>query len=230
MDIKTLLQETKKTFRLGLPIAFGFLCIYLNNTIDTIMVGRLGPEQLATMALALTPVRFIMMFTIGILSALSPLISRFYGANDIESIQPVVHQGIFIALSIGIIAGLIVFFADHFFICLGQPNKIIPEAKKYLIAVGLGFPPAFVYICFKFFCESISDSKAPMRFVLISIAVNIFFNYCLIYGNLGFPALGALGSGIATCAVNYFLCIGLGLHIHLHPRYRAYGIFHHVPV
>ena len=91
-------------------------------------------------------------------------------------------------------------------------------AHDYLIALSLGIVPIFVYNALRAFIDALGQTKITMTITIGALPINICLNYLLIYGKLGFPELGGVGSGYAT-AITYWIIaiIAILLSLKVHP-------------
>jgi MATE family multidrug resistance protein len=190
--------ELRKTLLLAAPITAGHVSQMLLGVADTVMIGRVGVVQLAASALAHTLVHFVFITGIGLLSSVSVLVSHAYGAGKKEEAGEMLRRG----LAIGIASGLMMFaglwggmpLMDY----LGQPVDVVIACKPYLWLLASTLPLMMAIICLRNYSEA-QDAPWPAFWVgLGTVLLNIFLNWVLIYGNLGAPALGLIGAGIAT--------------------------------
>jgi MATE family multidrug resistance protein len=103
--------------------------------------------------------------------------------------------------------------------------EVIPITRGYLEAVSWSLPAAFAYLVLRFFNEGISISKPNMYFTTMAIPINIVGNYAFMYGNWGFPRLGAVGAGWATTLVWWMMLIGMLVLNLTAKNYKSYSIF-----
>jgi MATE family multidrug resistance protein len=90
---------------------------------------------------------------------------------------------------------------------MGQAPHIVVLAKPFLQIVGVSIIPALIFQTFKQFMEGLSQTKEPMFVALIGELLNIFLNIVLVFGFLGFPQLGLIGSGVATLIARIIMVI-----------------------
>lgn len=91
------------------------------------------------------------------------------------------------------------FFVPEFVMGIFTPLRgTIQEGAKYLVIIVFSYPLTAVTLSYVSVLRSMNYVKLPVFITSISILVNVFFNYCLIYGNLGFPNMGVAGAALAT--------------------------------
>ena len=181
------------------------------NFADTVMSGRAGAYDLAGVAIGASLWTPIFTGINGILIALSPIVAQLIGAGRKEKIGYTVLQGIFLAVVLAVAVLIIGSFVLnpilHFMDLEPEVERI---AKYYLIALSTGIIPLFVFNIIRSFIDALGQTRITMFITLLALPINVFFNYILIFGKLGMPALGGIGAGIAT-AITYFISMILGL-------------------
>src|SRR5690625_5225797 len=98
-------------------------------------------------------------------------------------------------------------------------------AKYYLIALGAGIIPLFIFNTLRAFMDALGKTRTSMFIILATLPINIVFNFIFIFGKLGVPAYGGIGSGIAT-AITYWISCAIAIVIIIRmPHFRTYPIF-----
>src|SRR5690606_27912342 len=98
-------------------------------------------------------------------------------------------------------------------------------AKYYLITLGAGIIPLFIFNTLRCFMDALGQTRISMFIILIALPINIVFNYIFIFGKFGLPAMGGIGAGIATALTYWMICIfAVAILIRLKP-FRDYHIF-----
>ncbi|NDV60980.1 MATE family efflux transporter [Puniceicoccales bacterium CK1056] len=192
------ISELRKTLLLATPIMAGHLSQMILGFVDTLMIGRVGVVPLAGAAFSNAVSNILFIGGIGLLTAVSVFVSHAYGAGDRKEAGQVLRRGLIIALSCGILIFGLIRGSFPFLHMLGQPEDVIEAAKPYLFYIGLSIPVALTNICFKNFSEAQNAPWPGFWTGLGAVFLNIFLNWVLIYGNLGMPAMGLEGAGIAT--------------------------------
>ncbi len=168
---------------------------------DTVLAGRLGAIDLAAIALG-TPLWFpAFLGCLGILTALTPSVAQLAGAGRSMEIPAVFRQALWLAVGLGVIAGPLVFQLASAPRLLGVDPAIIPVTHGYVAAIATGMPAACVFLVFRFLAEGLGDTRPTMYVQLAALGLNGILDYGLMFGKLGFPALGAVGAGWATAIV-----------------------------
>jgi len=218
-------QEIRDTVVLALPIVITQLAHISLSFVDTVMVGRLGPESLAGVALGNTVFFNVLIFCMGILMAVGPMVSHAFGANDEDAIGRSVRQGLWMAASLSILAFTFIYNGNHVLRWLGQTPENVAMAGAYLKAIGWGIFPFLGLIALRSFMEAVSRPKVVTAIALFGVGLNIGLNYVLMYGKLGFPAMGLVGTGWASTGVFSFNFLMLFIYVFRQKAFCEYHIF-----
>ncbi len=193
----TLSEHFRKNFVLAVPVIIGQLGHIMVVVADTMMVGRVGVIPLAAATFASTFLNVLMVFGIGVSYAMTPLVAAT-PREDKKTLLTYLEGGFILNFLLSIGLTLIGVVAAHFLGYFGQDQQVAAEAYPYLIIVSTSLIPLMIFQTFRQYSEGLSDTFWPMVVSIVANLINIFFNYLLIYGNWGFPALGLAGAGYAT--------------------------------
>ncbi|NLL71266.1 MAG: MATE family efflux transporter [Epulopiscium sp.] len=184
---------------IALPITLQNLIGSSLNMVDTLMISNLGDASVAAVGLANQIYFFYMITVLGVQSGSSIFIAQFWGKKDTENIQKVLG----LALTISSILGVIfttstLLMPEYLMKFFTHDTQVIQLGSLYLRGVSLTYIMTAFSFAFGVASRSIGQAKMPMRASLISFFINIIFNYLLIFGKFGFPALGVLGAAYGT--------------------------------
>lgn len=193
----TLKEHLRKNIVLALPVIIGQLGHIMVSVADSLMVGRLGVVPLAAATFAGTFYHVLMLFGIGVSYAITPKVAITDVKNHSKLLE-YLENGFFMNLALGIILFIIGYSASHFLHFFGQEEPVAVAAGPYLIIMCGSLIPLMIFQTFRQYAEGLSDTFSPMIVSVFANLLNVFFNYMLIYGKLGAPALGLNGAGIAT--------------------------------
>ncbi len=172
--------------------------------VDTFMIGSLGDEYVSAVGLA-NKVFFVMnLFVFGIVSGCSVLLSQYYGKRDDRNLNKTFGFMTILAL----LASLIFFIGAmaipgnlmHIFT---ESEHLIEIGKPYLRIVAVSYLFTAFSMAASGLLRSINKTKAPMYFTIISVLVNVLFNYIFIFGKMGAPAMKADGAAIGTVIARF---------------------------
>ncbi len=198
---------------IGIPMGLTQLVQFSINTIDVLMIGRLGPEALAGASLGLVLFYAMFLFGFGPAMAVSPLVSQALGADkdDTDDVRRSMRMGLW---TIGVGAPLlsvIFLFTEGVALLFGQPAGPAALAEPYVIALAPGLAFALGVMALRNFLAAIERTRAPLIFIIVTTGLNAFLNWLLIFGHWGFPELRLVGAGIASSishAAGFFLLVG----------------------
>lgn len=218
-------QEGKKLLAIGSPIiATQLISMGLNFT-DTVMAGNLSALDLAAVAIGNAIFIPIGVFCMATMIAINPIVSQFLGARKFDEIGKSARQMIWLILMLSIPAFFLIRNLDMVMIWINVTPEIIPIADGYLKAISWGILPLLVYAGFRYFSEGLSVTKPAMFIASGALLMNIGANYVLMYGKLGFPQLGAVGTGYATTIVNFFAATAFIIFTASFKPFKRFNIF-----
>ena len=192
------LSENRRTLALAAPIIAGFVGQMLMGWADTIMVGKVGVIPLAACAFANTVLAVPLVFGFAVLSSVSVRASLAFGAGRKRLSGEALRSGLLIALLLGTLVGGGLHLAAPFLSLLGQGDEITNTSRNFLVLCAWSAVPVFITTAAKNFCEALSRPWVPFWIMMGGVLLNIALNWVLSYGNLGLPALGIDGAGVAT--------------------------------
>lgn len=196
--IRALSAENRRTLSLAVPMIAGHIGQMLMGWVDTVMVGRLGVVPLGACGFANTLLSVPLVFGFGLLSAVSVHVSHAHGAGAPSRAAESVRGGLGVAL----LASAPVILGFHLLLphiaLFGQPAAVNVVVGNYLIICAWSMVPVFMTCVAKNFCEALGQPWQPFWIMLSGVALNAVLNWVLIFGNLGFPAMGLEGAAVAT--------------------------------
>src|SRR5699024_8607004 len=209
------------------PILITQVSMFLMNFFDTVMSGRAGATDLAGVAIGSS--LWVPIFTgvNGIILAVTPIIAHLLGAKKEREITEKVKQAIYLSIALACIIFIIgIFSLNPILSLMDLESEVKHIAKFYLITLSIGMVPLFIFNTLRAFIDALGKTRTSMIIILISLPLNIFFNYIFIFGKIGLPAFGGIGSGIAT-AITYWLVffITVGIVLKVDP-FRTFAILY----
>lgn len=193
--------EVKRTFYLAAPLILAQLAQISMSFIDTVMVGRLGNQALAAIALGSSIFMMVLIICMGTLFSVGPIVAQAYGRQDRETMARATRQGMWLAALLSLPAVLIFRNISPLLLWMGQDADIVPLSAAYLRAISWGFLPSLCLIALRGLLEGMGHPRPIMFISFAGVGLNIVANYTLIFGHFGFPALGLVGTGYATSFV-----------------------------
>jgi len=215
------------TFQLAYPVIIGQLGIIMMGVVDSLMVGKLGAAPLAASALGGSSAFIVLIIGIGVSYAVTPLVAIAVGAGRFEDCGIYFRQSLLVNSILSIIIAVIIYFAADLIKYFDQPVEVQNQAVDYMRIIGLSSIPLLLFQTYKQFIEGLSIMRPAMIITLIANLVNVFANWLLIYGNLGFPALGLNGAGWATFASRAFMALALMGFVMNNKFFKKYDVSFH---
>ncbi len=183
----------------AIPLMFQQLITSSVNLIDNLMVGQLGDAAIGGVA-AINRFYLIAQFgIIGINSAAAIFIAQYYGAKNERFMKESFRTAIifsFLVVGCFFIIGLL--FPNTIISFFATDADIIKMGEEYISVAIWTFLPLALTISTSSAMRAVGDVKTPLVVSVIAVLTNTFLNYCLIFGNFGFPALGVKGAALAT--------------------------------
>lgn len=220
------IHEAKLLFRLTGPILLAQLSQTSMGFVDTVMAGRVGPVDLAAVAVGSSLFLPVFLFLVGLLSAVTPLAAQAHGRRDSADIFRSFQQGIGAGFFCGILSMVFIWQLSPLFQILQVAPEIISPAKQYLFAVSLGMPFAGIFLALRSGGEGVSLTRLSMFAGFVGLAVNIIANYILIFGKFGFPAMGGVGCGWATSISMVVMMITMAFLLQKSKVVNVISLFH----
>jgi len=207
--------------RVAVPVVLAELGWMSMGVVDTIMVGPLGPAAIAAAGVGTSLHMAFAIFGMGLLLGLDTLVSQAYGARQITQCHRWLIHGVLLALLLATPVMLVCFVLYWAIPLLGFHGEVLPLLESFFAVIIWSTPFLLLYAALRRYLQGI-HVVAPITFALVSAnIVNAAGNWVLIYGHLGFPALGVAGSAWATFVSRLYLMVVLLIAIVLHDRWRA---------
>jgi MATE family multidrug resistance protein len=220
--------ELRATLRLAGPVVAAQLAHISMGFVDTVMVGRLGPEALAGVALGNTVFFFFAIMGMGMVRAVGPMVSQAVGAKKSRAVGRSVRQGLWLATGLGLVILLVLSNVEPVLRWTGQEPVAIDGATRYLDAIRWGILPFLGFAALRSFVEGLSRPLPVTIISFVGVAVNIGANELLMFGRWGLPALGLAGTGWASTIVFSVLFGALAVFVHRTAPFAEHGVFAHI--
>jgi multidrug resistance protein, MATE family len=218
--------ELRATLALSWPIVLTNIAQTAMTTTDVMMMGWLGADVLAAGALSVNLFVAFLIFGIGLVAATSPMISTELGRNRfaVREVRRTVRQGLWAAAFLSLLAWLVLWHGERILLAMGQSPALSKDAGLYLRALMWEMLPFLAFLVLRSFIAALERPRWALAICLLAVAFNALANWCLMFGKLGFPALGIVGSGIATTLSATLMFAGLVTVVSLDRRFRRYRI------
>ncbi|MEZ5701178.1 MAG: MATE family efflux transporter [Burkholderiaceae bacterium] len=217
-------QELRTIIAIALPITSAQLLQMGMGVADTVMAGQVSALTLAAVSLGSAMWFFVVIVGLGVMLALTPIISHHVGARNHPLIREELRQGIWLAMVLSLflmaLLGLMGLLMPH----LGIAPEIVDETHRYLRWVVWSLPLTCLYLVPRFFNESMGHTMPMFWTQLLMLPVNILGNYTFMFGKFGAPAMGAAGAALSTGVAQSLGCFALYAYTLNARRYASYAL------
>lgn len=194
----------KKMFMIAFPIAIHNFIFSFQNIVDIVMIGKLGKEEIAGIGFANQLYFIFILVLFGIYSGASTFIAQYWGKKDMKNIHKIIGLSLCAGLIVSSFAMILTEYFNINLIKIYKPtDEVLKYGASYLKINGYSLVAAAIGFCYGVVLRNTGNPFLPMYSSFIAVCFNVFFNYCLIFGNLGFPRMGVEGAAIATVAARY---------------------------
>ena len=201
-------EFNKRLFSMVLPIAFQSLMNAAVSAADSVMLGFVEQAALSAVALA-NQVAFVLNICITVLvQGTTMLAAQYWGKGEKKTVERILALAMRYMLMITLLfLAAAVFVPQLLMKCFTHDPELVSRGVEYLRVVGFSYMPlgvAQVYLCI------MKNSGKTAKSTVIgssAMVLNVLFNYILIFGNFGFPAMGIRGAAVATVIASMTQCV-----------------------
>lgn len=209
--MRTWREELRDQLRLAVPVILVQLGLRSMGTIDEMFVGRVSAADYAGTSLGHAYSFGFIAFLLGVLAALDPLVSQAFGARDERAIAVAFQRGILLALLLSIPVALALLPARAVMTAMGTRPEIAEIAARFAVVSALGVPGFALFVAQRTALQAMHLLRPLVIVMVLANLLNAFLDWVLVFGNLGFPAMGAVGSAWGTVIARWFLALGVPL-------------------
>ncbi|WP_242673963.1 MATE family efflux transporter [Blattabacterium sp. DPU] len=186
------------------------------------MVGFLGKQALASVSLANAVFFVVIIFGLGISTAISTLIASTDAKQEYKKGAIIFHHGLVFNFFLSVFMYGLIYIFCYIFPYLGQPKEILNETIFFLKIISISLIPWMMFEVFRKFSEGLSLVFPSLIVTWISAFINIILNYILLHGKCGFPKLGIIGVAYATLISRTTMLIGIFVLLYKYEKVRNY--------
>jgi len=185
---------------LAWPVFVGQLAVLGFGTVDTVLVARYSPTDLAALAVGGATYITIFIGLMGMVLAISPIVGQLFGAQRLREAGHQVWQALWIALALAVIGCSVLGFPGPFLALAKVTPALDDKVRGYLMGLAVALPASLLFTVFRGFNVAVSRPKAVMLLQLAGLALKVPLSIMLVSGvpAWGVPALGVVGCGVAT--------------------------------
>ena len=210
---------------LATPVVLAELGWVTMGIVDTVMVGGLGAHAIGAVGLASMIFFAVAVFAMGVLLGLDPLVAQAFGAGRIDECHRWLVDGVWLGVLISVPTVGLMYAMTASIRYWGLPAEVEVLVRPYATILTWSLPPLLLYVAFRRYLQAMNVVRPVMIALFAANVVNAVANWILIFGHLGFPAMGVRGSAWATLAARVFMAAYLLVVIvrheaHVVPRLR----------
>ncbi len=205
--------ELRRLVVLATPIVAAQVGSMMLGVVDTIMVGGIGSDALASVALGTVWVLGTLVFGLGVTLGIDPLLTQAHGAGDGPAVGLALQRGLVVAAVASVPIAALWLVTEEMLLLAGQTPALARMAHDYVIVQVASVPAFLGFTVLRSYLQGRSIVAPTLWVTLIANLLNVAFNWVLIHGELGFPRLGLVGAGIATGLTRTLMFVFLALAI-----------------
>ncbi|MDB5813208.1 MAG: family efflux transporter [Rhodocyclales bacterium] len=191
----------------AMPILVAQLALMSTTVVDTLIAGRLGGPELATLGIGAGLYISIMLAFSSIVQGTTPVAAHEYGAQALRRLPTIFHQGCWLALLLGLLGMSLMLFPGWALGMSDMSADLNGRVRSYLTVLAIGLPALLLYRVCGAMLNALSKPRMLMQFGLVSAAVHLFLSPALALGWLGMRPLGVTGCAVAVSIINTGLAL-----------------------
>ena len=216
-------SELADTVRLSIPIIIAQLGVVLMGVTDNLFVGRLlGAVPLGAAGLANSLSFLMSSIGVGAFTVVAALVSKAHNQHDPATINRFFRAGLRVSLWMSLVLGGLSALLAFNFSLFNQTPDVTRLARNFMLILSASLLPLLVFVAARQLCDGLRYPRVAMAITLSALLINALFNYLLIKGVGLFPALGLMGSALATLISRTFMAGAMLLYIYRAGRFKAY--------
>jgi multidrug resistance protein, MATE family len=225
MTRMTTSTHARETLALGLPLAGSSLAQMALHVTDVVMVGWYGVVPLAAVVLGASSFFIVYVLGSGFAKAVLPMVAAALAQGDETQVRRDTRMGLWLSIAFGIVVFPVFWWSGPILLALGQRPEVSAIAQEYLRLIGFGMVPALCVTVLQSYLSALGRTQVVLVVTLAAVGLNIAVNWLLIFGNWGFPELGAQGAAVATVSTQVMSLVILGLYAGFLPSLRRFHLW-----
>ena len=220
-------SEIAATLSLAWPLILANLTMALIQATDVLLMGRLGARPLAASALGLNLNFALSLVCLGLVTASSPMIATALGerSSNVRDVRRTFRQSLWLIASVTPPVWLLLWNAEPLIVALGQDPGLARGAGIFLRGYMWSMLPFLLFQAMRNFVSALERPGWVLVISLAGIVLNALLGWALIFGHLGFPALGLFGGGLASSIVWGLLAVALAVVLMTDRQFRRFHLF-----
>ncbi|MEJ7777753.1 MAG: MATE family efflux transporter [Sphingomicrobium sp.] len=220
-------DELRATMALAWPLILSNLTMSLINATDVVLLGWLGPRELAGAVLGLNLTWAFALVGMGLVTASSPMMASALGAkaHSVREVRRTFRQSLWLIGAIIVPLWLLLWNAEPLILLLGQEPELAAGAALFLKGYMWSALPFLVFQAMRNVLSALERPGWILAISVIGIVLNALTSWALIFGRFGLPALGVFGGGLGSSIVWTVLAICLGIVLVTDRQFRRFHLF-----
>ena len=220
-------DELRATLLLAWPMILSNLTMMLIGVTDVILLGWLGPRELAAGALGHNLAIFCAIFCMGLVTATAPMMASEKGrmAHSVRDIRRTFRQGLWVCCSVMVPIWTFLWNTEAILVATGQQPDLAANAAIFVRAYLWSILPFLGFLVLRNFVAALEQPVWATVVACGAVVLNAVVNYGLILGHYGLPQLGLMGAGIGSTITNVVQFGVMALVVSFHPKFRRYHLF-----
>lgn len=215
----------KDIWKIAYPIMISLLMEQLIGMTDTAFMGRVGEVELGASAIGAVFYMMIFMMGFGFSVGAQIIIARRNGEGNYRDIGNVFFQGLYIISAIALVmSGLSLWFSDSLIEMAVSSPDVARAAEDYINYRVFGLLFAFAAAMFRAFFVGTTQTRTLTLNSIVMVLSNVLFNWILVFGKFGFPALGIAGASIGSVLAEAVSLMFFILYTRFRVDCRKYGL------
>lgn len=230
-------DDARRILALAWPLLAGQLAVLAFGTVDTVLLGRHAPGDLAALAIGSAAYVSVFVGLMGVVMAVGPVAARAFGAGRKIDAGHELRQGLWLALGLAVLGWLLLRFPWPF-LALARPAPAVDaQVRDYLGALAWALPASLLFAAFRAFHSAVSRPRVVMLIQMVGLAAKVPLTIVLALGIEGpggpaaplLPAYGVAGCGWATAIVMWLQVVVSWALLRRDSFYRDFGLRRALP-
>lgn len=217
--------HARETLVLGIPLIGSSLAQMALHVTDTVMVGWYGLVPLAAVVLGSSSFFIVYVVGSGFAKAVMPMVATALGRGDEAQVRRDTRMGLWLSILFGLLVLPIFWWSGPILLALGQNAEVSSIAQDYMRIVGFGMVPALMVTVLQSYLSALHRTQVVLWVTLAAVGLNIAVNWALVFGNWGFPELGAMGAAVATISTQILTLVVLMAYATFLPALKRFHLF-----
>lgn len=198
-------QEASTLIKLATPVLIASVAQTGMGFVDTVMAGGVSAIDMAAVSIAASIWLPSILFGVGLLMALVPVVAQLNGSGKQNKIPFEIHQGCTMAVLISLPIILVLLQTETILSLMDVETLMQEKTIGYMHAVVFAVPAFLLFQALRSYTDGMSLTKPAMVIGFLGLLFNIPLNWIFVYGKFGVPAMGGVGCGVATMIVYWLM-------------------------